>query len=103
MADLTSDWQGKLFYFASDSQLNLTKLIEIYPDKSKAQFLFYLCFMICLALCLFVRKLSEPTTRLILLVVGLLTQTGFYIRKLGYLDEVYVNLVHPYNLYHSGK
>lgn len=103
VADLTSDWQGKLFYFASDSQLNLTKLIEIYPDKSKAQFLFYLCFMICLALCLFVRKLPEPTTRLLLLVVGLLTQTGFYIQKLGYLDEVYVNLVHPYNLYHSGK
>jgi hypothetical protein len=103
MNELSSIWNGKIFYFVNKSDFNFTNLLNIYPDKSKVQFYFFFSVLLCIVLSLTYHRLNPFINRLVILFSAILAQTGFYIRNLGYIDEVYVNLIHPFNLYHHGK
>ena len=103
MNELSSVWNGKIFYFVNKNDFNFINLLNIYPDKSKVQFFFYFSVLVCIVLSLTYHRLNPFVNRVILLFLAVLAQTGFYIRNLGYIDEVYVNLIHPFNLYHHGK
>lgn len=91
-------WQGP------PAQPPLLTLSQLYPSKILT---FYL--LAALAACLLLAwfgsqclKISIKPPPGFVFLVATLAQAAFYILHLGFIDEVFVNLDHPWNLYQHG-
>lgn len=103
MNDTISNTHGKLFFFSNETYFEGADLVDIYPDKSKAYIFLVVSAILAIFVYLLAGRINEKTNRLLLLISVIVGHTGLYIKNLGYIDEVYVNLIHPFNLHQHGR
>lgn len=103
MNEFAQNVKGHVYFFSSQLQMEFSELRNVYPNKYFSQFGFYFAAVIYVFIFLNRKRYKDEFVKIMLIIAGILTQLGFYIKNLGYIDEVFVNLVHPYNLYHNGR